>query len=357
MRPILRPGLQLLRRDDHAVQIGHPADNAAIIEDCPELRAVVRALDGVRRIPEVIEAAVATGVETGTAEATLGALIDLGLIADADELVAAAHMLPDSLRPHVAGDVSSMALAVAPTSSPVELLRHRRQATVEVRGLGPVGACVAWQLALSGLGHLALNDPARVPPVPLVTGATEPLLDRRRDDWLRTELRVVAPWARVRTAALTRPADLVVLSVDAYSDRTEVDRAGADELMRRDIPHLLVSLNGSRAQLGPLVVPGQTPCVRCLDLHRTDQDPAWPALVQQLTSRARYPGPWLAACDRTSASLIGTWAAREALTFVEHRWPMTTHAVLEIWSDGRPPSTHETRWHPACGCDWQTAAG
>ena len=66
-----------------------------------------------------------------------------------------------------------MALAVAPASSPVELLRHRRQATVEVRGLGPVGACVAWQLALSGLGHLALNDPARVPPVPLVIGATE----------------------------------------------------------------------------------------------------------------------------------------------------------------------------------------
>src|SRR5690625_7709835 len=38
------------------------------------------------------------------------------------------------------------------------------------------------------------------------------------------------------------------------------------------ISHLSVVLTERRSVIGPYVVPGQSCCVRCLDLHRADQD-------------------------------------------------------------------------------------
>ena len=61
------------------------------------------------------------------------------------------------------------------------------------------------------------------------------------------------------------------------------------------ITHLPVVLDEDRVRIGPLVIPGVTPCLTCLDLNRTDWDRAWPALLPQLgrspwTIAARAPG-------------------------------------------------------------------
>jgi bacteriocin biosynthesis cyclodehydratase domain-containing protein len=55
--------------------------------------------------------------------------------------------------------------------------------------------------------------------------------------------------------------------------------------LRRDIPHLAVVFGDAGATVGPLVRPGESACLRCLDLHRRDRDPAWPALAAQLHTR------------------------------------------------------------------------
>jgi hypothetical protein len=34
--------------------------------------------------------------------------------------------------------------------------------------------------------------------------------------------------------------------------------------------------------VGPLVIPGETSCLSCADLHRSDRDAAWPAIAAQL---------------------------------------------------------------------------
>ena len=47
--------------------------------------------------------------------------------------------------------------------------------------------------------------------------------------------------------------------------------------LRRDIPHLPVVFSDSGVQIGPLIEPGITPCLYCLDRYRRDADPAWPA--------------------------------------------------------------------------------
>lgn len=72
------------------------------------------------------------------------------------------------------------------------------------------------------------------------------------------------------------PPDLVVLV------RPGAMPPGAGEAWRRRrVPVLPVVTEPTRVVVGPIVVPGG-PCLRCLDLHRVDADPAWPTVLEQV---------------------------------------------------------------------------
>lgn len=55
--------------------------------------------------------------------------------------------------------------------------------------------------------------------------------------------------------------------------------------LREDIPHLPVSFEPGHLTVGPLVMPGESPCLACRDAHRRDEDPAWPLLHSQMIGR------------------------------------------------------------------------
>lgn len=62
-----------------------------------------------------------------------------------------------------------------------------------------------------------------------------------------------------------------------------VDPRRGDEWLAQDVPHLPVIVDVGRTTVGPLVHGGTpTPCLWCLELHRTDRDAAWPVLTTQL---------------------------------------------------------------------------
>ena len=48
--------------------------------------------------------------------------------------------------------------------------------------------------------------------------------------------------------------------------------------------HLPVTILEGGGVVGPLVVPGATPCLGCVEQHHTDRDPDWPVLLAQLTA-------------------------------------------------------------------------
>ena len=56
--------------------------------------------------------------------------------------------------------------------------------------------------------------------------------------------------------------------------------------LNRDIPHLPIVLGDRGVTVGPFVEPGSGPCLHCVHLSRTDDDPAWPVLATQLWGRA-----------------------------------------------------------------------
>ncbi|KJQ53629.1 hypothetical protein RS85_02660 [Microbacterium sp. SA39] len=59
--------------------------------------------------------------------------------------------------------------------------------------------------------------------------------------------------------------------------------------LRDDIPHLPIAFEPGRVSVGPLVIPGRTPCLSCRDAADTDRDPAWPLLHAQLIGQGAGP--------------------------------------------------------------------
>src|SRR5690606_37592759 len=80
---------------------------------------------------------------------------------------------------------------------------------------------------------------------------------------------------------------------------------------RAGTPHLPVVLRDHEVVIGPLVHPGRSACLRCLDLHRRDRDSAWPRILSQvgspttdLSRSVDAPGPRA----RTIAALVSMMA-------------------------------------------------
>jgi len=117
--------------------------------------------------------------------------------------------------------------------------------------------------------------------------------------------------------------------------------------LRRDIPHLAVVIGDSEVTIGPVVEPGVGPCLYCQLLHRTDADPAWPAIATQLHGRRSAADTPLVASE--TASL----ASRAVLAFLQR--PAVEARPRDYTSVSLSTETGALRtvsWtpHPACGC-------
>jgi len=152
------------------------------------------------------------------------------------------------------------------------------------------------------------------------TGARVGVWERRRDG-------DDAPYPR------SSACDAVVLLADHV-----LDPGTARAHLAADRTHLPVVATGTGVTVGPLIVPGVTPCGTCLDLARRDADADWPALAAQLLGAPPVPVPADLAHEAAAEtvrliSAAGGGPARAS----ELRRDGTTQARLH------PP-------HPRCGC-------
>jgi hypothetical protein len=120
-----------------------------------------------------------------------------------------------------------------------------------------------------------------------------------------------------------------------------VDPRHAAALLHDDVPHLPIVLAGTRAVVGPFVRPGATACLACLEAHRTEADPSWPAIAAQLLGRPGAP------VGRAFASEVGLAAGRllsgpESLRPVAHSLSLSTGSLRRVWR-AHPP-------HADCRC-------
>lgn len=337
MRPVLLPAIRRLWRDATTLQLGRPGFGALVLEglDGPS-RTVLTLLDGSRSREEVLA--------TPAGRPVLELLEGAGLVVDVDELTSGLRGLPTTERDRLAPDAAGLWLARGTGASAA--WAARRAATVLVRGAGRIGAPLAALLVAAGVGSVSVQDGRPTRLEDLSVGGLTPL------DLGRTREQALAE--RLGTVALSGQPDVVVLTGGGEPDAggAEPDHGGPSSacglLLANGTPHLLVEVQGRTGVVGPLVLPGQAACARCLELTRTDLDPGWPALSAQL------PGPSRAApaCDGILAVAVAAQAALQVLEQLEGGRPAAVGGTLELELPGWRWRRRSWPVHPACACAW-----
>jgi hypothetical protein len=305
VRPALKPGLLPVWRDRDTLQIGIDSRRAVALSGMAGIAWMIGLLDGSRDRAQVIQAAVDRGIPAEVAERVLALLATAGALDDFP--AGTLRVLTPPLRARLAAELATVSLAHGDGDGGARTLARRLAAQIRVHGGGRIGAGIASLLATSGVGRVTRAD----------TGDDGP-----------------------RPPDRTRP-DLAVLV-----GRSPMELRAS--LMREQIPHLAASAGEAIGIVGPLVIPGRSACLRCMDLTRTDRDPAWPLILAQLTGRAPDP----LACDAPLAAAVAAQAAAQGLAFIDRAAAAeaVTNGTLELFLPGWQWRRRTWPRHRDCAC-------
>jgi hypothetical protein len=396
-RPQLNPALRSVWRDEHTVQLGIDAERALVIEGLDARRsAFVASLNGSRTRDETLTAAGRLGLSRANAEQLLRLLASSGALLDAAVKQSSLAERSATERERIGPDLAAWTLRSGSRQQALDTLARRETAAVTILGAGRVGATAAGILAAAGVGHLRVVDPrpmsaaAVAPggvraPDPARTEPTSPSPPKQDTPGIASRTpsassssvldrvpvtRGSAAFEAARsTASRLRPFDPVVRAADLVlvcPDVPHVDYELRGRLLADGIPHLLAAAHETVGVVGPMVVPGRSPCLQCLDLHRVDRDPGWPVVAAQFTASGRqFDGTCaVEACDIALGSAVAAQACLAALAYLDDpdapNVPLTGAAVElrlgdDLWC--------RRAWsvHPRCGCSWaglaETMAG
>ncbi|WP_149184304.1 TOMM precursor leader peptide-binding protein [Streptomyces sp. TRM49041] len=330
MHPMVKPALRRAWRDLQYVQFGVAPAHAVVVGPVDTTTgSLLGLLDGTRGVPLLREEARALGVPDGWLEALLDRLAEAGLLEDtAGDRAADAVRRDAGALDRLRADVGSLSVVHRRPGGAIRRLAARGGMRVQVRGAGRVGASVAALLSAAGVGRVEVLDGGRVEPWDVAPGGVPAeAVGERRDVAARRLVRRSAPGGRApRESVGPEPGlSLVVVAPRDGLAAYAPDPVTADAWLGTGTPHLFAGVVEATGVVGPLVLPGDTACARCVDLHRTDADPAWPRLLAQWRSGRGGAVP---------AGDVGLTAAVAGLT--------AAHALAFL--DGDPPASTGTRW-------------
>jgi hypothetical protein len=327
VRPALRAGLLPVWRDSDTIQIGVDPRRAVALTGASPAARLIGLLDGSRDREQLLAAAAELDVPRPLAEQMLTLLAAAGLLIDYPARLL--RGLPDDTRARLLPELAAASIARQDSDGGALVLTRRAAAVVHVLGAGQLAAGIAEILTASGVQTARPapgQDPAGRGPAP--PGRRTPSSGRGP---------VSAGRGPVSSGRGTPPAAVVLAG--QLPDP-------AAPLLRT--PHLAVSAREAIGIVGPLVRPGSSACLRCLDLARADCDSAWPLILAQIARREAEP----VACDAALAAAVTAQAAAQVLAFID--WPdrvsPACNATLELVQPGWQWVRRSWPPHPACTC-------
>jgi bacteriocin biosynthesis cyclodehydratase domain-containing protein len=219
--------------------------------------------------------------------------------------------------------------------------RHRAESIVVVSGDGPLTVGVVLGLVRAGVGAVYTEVAGVVSAAELGTGHVDADRGRDRAVAIRDAVRRLQPEADAPAAPARLTCDLVVLADAAAPDPVQVVRLHA-----RGSAHLPVRMRDGIGVIGPLVLPGRTACLGCLELTRAAHAPDWPSIAAQLTGRSGRADP--AATAATAALGVAQALAALDATAGGGGRPPTWETSLEL--DATAGTILQRSWHPHPGC-------
>jgi hypothetical protein len=279
------------------VQVGVDPRRAVAIAGMSHAADVISLLDGSRDRAEVVAEADRRGVPADVTERVLTVLAAAGVLIDYP-----AHLLrsvPADLRQRLRPVLAAASLGSRDGDGGARLIARRSATRIAVSGAGLIADSLADLLTRSGLA------------------------------------------ARREQPAGGGEVDLLVLVGHQSPSQTA-------ELLRFARPHLAVTASEGIGVVGPLVWPGSTACLRCLDLTRAERDPAWPLVLAQLSCQSVDPP----ACDPVLTAAVAAQAAAVVVAFADGGAlaQAAVNATLELLAPGWQWRRRSWRPHPACCC-------
>jgi len=322
MRPVLKRGLLPVWRDRDTLQIGVDSRRAVALSGMAGVACVIGLLDGSRDRAQVIETAAEHGVPAKATERVLDLLAAAGALDDFP--AGTLRLLPPPLRARLAAELAAASLAHRDGDAGARTLVRRLTAQIRIHGAGAVGTGIAGLLERSGIGRVTQSEPGTLRPGDALAGTGEP---------------GIAPSGSV-------PSGMALPDLAILAGRPPMELRAS--LMRDGIPHLAVAADEAIGVVGPLVIPGRTACLRCLDLTRAERDPAWPLILAQL--EGREPDPQ--ACDAPLAAAVAAQAAAQVLAFIDRAVAVDAVAdgTLELVLPGWQWRRRTWPRHPGCSC-------
>jgi molybdopterin-synthase adenylyltransferase len=305
-------------------------DDDLQIEDTPQARALLGALDGRLPLADLPDAIAADEREL---RGSVRELWDLGLLEDA----AADDVLAPDVRERYEGQLRYFADMAGPGASRAEPHQRLERARVVVIGVGGLGSWVALSLACTGVGRLDLIDGDVVElgnlnrqvlfreadlGRPKVDAAADTLRGFNAAVELRTHRRGVGSAAEIES--LIAGADMVVDAADWPPHL--IERWINSACFATGVPYIAMSQFPPKVRIGPMYVPGHTGCYACTEQRLRREYPLFDELVA-----ARSQQPSGAATFGPACALIGSCVATE----IVHRLtgvcaPHTVGAALEL---------------------------
>lgn len=338
MRPLVKPALRRLWRDPATLQLGIGPSCAVMLSGVDIGDAgLLDLLDGTRDLAELNAEAERRGHPAERLHDLITTLREAAVLDDAPDP-------PEAVDARRQPDLLSLSLLHREPGAARRVMAARAAATVEVLGAGRVGASIATLLSAAGVGHLSLTDTGPVRQADFAPGGV-------RGPGSRQGSRAEAARALLGARPTYDPGPRA-----GGSARTTVVLAPAGSVIPpewlgqvRHRPHLPVIVRETSALIGPLVLPGRTPCLRCVELARGDRDPVWPVLAAQLIGEPHGVEP----CDVALASAAASLVALHVLAWMDRgdqHPPPSVGGVLELSLSDLRLRRRTIVAHPGCGC-------
>lgn len=329
----LHPDVVVAWRNPGTVQIGLDDGTGLIVQ--ADQGTAARLIEALRTGEHSLEGLRALGQRCGLSPALVEDLV--GRLSERGALLRATPRLPRDHDLRLLVGVARSATLRYPGHDGWEVLERRRRARVLLDGVGPSTADLARLLLAAGVGRVWVHDPRRLDHGDLGDqGRDLAAVGRARHHVLSEQV------SGVQIAKADIDADFAVLSGDCTLDPSTAHRHVRDERA-----HLAVLMRERDAVVGPLVRPGRTACLHCVDLYRAQRDPDWPKVVAQ--ARAHRFGPR----DPVLSARVAALAASEVLLALDGcLTPLSEGATVEVGLDSPVPIVRDWPLNPECGCDW-----
>jgi bacteriocin biosynthesis cyclodehydratase domain-containing protein len=329
-------------------------DDQVIESPTPTERALLSALSGEFQAQAQLASSLkAQGHQGGEID---GALDDL-LAANVLEV----RTLPRPLSAEQAERFDRQLIYLADLAEPGQsadaLQRHLQETTVVIVGCGGLGSWVACGLSLSGVGEMILIDDDRVElsnlnrqllftPAQIgrlkVEAADESL--RQHNPSLKVEthaLRIQSP--EQLTDVVSHDVDLIISTGDWPPH--QLPRWVNQVALDRGIPWIGAGQFPPRLRVGPLVIPGHTACLGCLELRARESYPLYDA-VSEARGQRSFPDPSVGPVS----AVIGSLLASEAMHYLLGQNVASAGAALLLDLQTMELTHEDVHPHQSCPC-------